>query len=166
MVSNASLMGANAVISMRFDSSELNNSMSEIVAYGTAVSSSLTPARHSRRSRPMLPAMRVAIGIGSILALGFGLALVVDGGISTWSGLWLIGLGAAGLIGITFERMRYRSAAAERSGEPAGPAGIDAGPPDPRFRPTDERFEDPTTSERLRVWIDPRTGERRYRRDE
>ena len=37
MVSNASLMGANAVISMRFDSSELNNSMSEIVAYGTAV---------------------------------------------------------------------------------------------------------------------------------
>ena len=37
MVSNASLMGANAVVSMRFDSSELNNSMSEIVAYGTAV---------------------------------------------------------------------------------------------------------------------------------
>ena len=37
MVSNASLMGANAVISMRFDSSELNSSMSEIVAYGTAV---------------------------------------------------------------------------------------------------------------------------------
>lgn len=37
MVANASLMGANAVISMRFDSSELNNSMSEIVAYGTAV---------------------------------------------------------------------------------------------------------------------------------
>jgi uncharacterized protein YbjQ (UPF0145 family) len=37
MVRNATLMGANAVISMRFDSSELNNSMSEIVAYGTAV---------------------------------------------------------------------------------------------------------------------------------
>jgi uncharacterized protein YbjQ (UPF0145 family) len=37
MVGNATLMGANAVISMRFDSSELNNSMSEIVAYGTAV---------------------------------------------------------------------------------------------------------------------------------
>lgn len=37
LVQNASLMGANAVISMRFDSSELNNSMSEIVAYGTAV---------------------------------------------------------------------------------------------------------------------------------
>jgi uncharacterized protein YbjQ (UPF0145 family) len=37
MVQNASLMGANAVISMRFDSSEIANSMSEIVAYGTAV---------------------------------------------------------------------------------------------------------------------------------
>ena len=37
LVKNAAVMGANAVISMRFDSSELNNSMSEIVAYGTAV---------------------------------------------------------------------------------------------------------------------------------
>ena len=37
MVQNASLMGANAVISMRFDSSGLANTMSEIVAYGTAV---------------------------------------------------------------------------------------------------------------------------------
>src|SRR6187402_42424 len=100
----------------------------------------------------MLPAMRVVIGIGSIVALAVGLALVFDGGISTWSGIWLIGLGAAGLIGIAFERFRYRSAAAERSGEAGGPSGADAGPPDPRFRPTDERFEDPTTAERLRVW--------------
>ena len=30
-------MGANAVVSMRFDSSELSGTMSEIVAYGTAV---------------------------------------------------------------------------------------------------------------------------------
>jgi uncharacterized protein YbjQ (UPF0145 family) len=37
MVQNATLMGANAVISMRFDSSELAGVMSEIVAYGTAV---------------------------------------------------------------------------------------------------------------------------------
>ncbi len=37
MVQNATLMGANAVISMRFDSSEMGGSMSEIVAYGTAV---------------------------------------------------------------------------------------------------------------------------------
>jgi uncharacterized protein YbjQ (UPF0145 family) len=37
MVENATLLGADAVISFRFDSSELSGSMSEIVAYGTAV---------------------------------------------------------------------------------------------------------------------------------
>jgi uncharacterized protein YbjQ (UPF0145 family) len=37
MVQNATLMGANAIISFRFDSSELGGAMSEIVAYGTAV---------------------------------------------------------------------------------------------------------------------------------
>jgi uncharacterized protein YbjQ (UPF0145 family) len=37
MVSNAQAMGANAVIMMRFDSSEMGDTMSEIVAYGTAV---------------------------------------------------------------------------------------------------------------------------------
>ena len=37
MVQNATMMGGNAVISMRFDSSELAGTMSEIVAYGTAV---------------------------------------------------------------------------------------------------------------------------------
>jgi uncharacterized protein YbjQ (UPF0145 family) len=37
LVQNATLAGANAILSMRFDSSELANTMSEIVAYGTAV---------------------------------------------------------------------------------------------------------------------------------
>lgn len=37
LVQNASAMGANAVVMMRFDSSEIGNTMSEIVAYGTAV---------------------------------------------------------------------------------------------------------------------------------
>ncbi|MDE2135413.1 MAG: heavy metal-binding domain-containing protein [Alphaproteobacteria bacterium] len=37
MVSNATAMGANAVAMMRFDSSEIGQYMSEIVAYGTAV---------------------------------------------------------------------------------------------------------------------------------
>lgn len=37
MVKNATLMGANAIISMRFDSSEMASYMTEIVAYGTAV---------------------------------------------------------------------------------------------------------------------------------
>ena len=37
MVQNATAMGANAVIRMQFDSSEIGSTMSEIVAYGTAV---------------------------------------------------------------------------------------------------------------------------------
>jgi uncharacterized protein YbjQ (UPF0145 family) len=37
MVKNAQRMGANAVVMMRFDSSEMGQTMSEIVAYGTAV---------------------------------------------------------------------------------------------------------------------------------
>jgi uncharacterized protein YbjQ (UPF0145 family) len=37
LVANAKLMGANAVVMMRFDSAEIGQTMSEIVAYGTAV---------------------------------------------------------------------------------------------------------------------------------
>ncbi len=37
LVKNATAMGANAVVMMRFDGSEIGQTMSEIVAYGTAV---------------------------------------------------------------------------------------------------------------------------------
>ncbi|MDB5704622.1 MAG: hypothetical protein JWN66_1738 [Sphingomonas bacterium] len=37
LVANAALMGANAVVMMRFDSGELAQAMNEVVAYGTAV---------------------------------------------------------------------------------------------------------------------------------
>ncbi len=37
LVQNAHAMGANAVVMMRFDSSEIGQTMSEVVAYGTAV---------------------------------------------------------------------------------------------------------------------------------
>jgi uncharacterized protein YbjQ (UPF0145 family) len=37
MVRNAQRMGANAIVMMRFDSAEIGQTMSEIVAYGTAV---------------------------------------------------------------------------------------------------------------------------------
>ena len=36
LTQNANAMGANAVLMMRFDSAEIGNTMSEIVAYGTA----------------------------------------------------------------------------------------------------------------------------------
>src|SRR5437588_11965937 len=37
MVQNATAMGANAIVRMQFDSSEIGTTMSEVVAYGTAV---------------------------------------------------------------------------------------------------------------------------------
>jgi uncharacterized protein YbjQ (UPF0145 family) len=37
LVENATAMGANALVMMRFDSSEMGQTMSEIVAYGTAM---------------------------------------------------------------------------------------------------------------------------------
>lgn len=37
MIQNAHAMGANAIVMMRFDSGEIGQTMSEIVAYGTAV---------------------------------------------------------------------------------------------------------------------------------
>ena len=56
LVKNATLMGANAVLSMRFDSSELAGTMTEIVAYGTAVvvepDAIGTAARRRRSNEP------------------------------------------------------------------------------------------------------------------
>ena len=37
MVENAQLLGASAIVGMRFDSSEMGQQLTEIVAYGTAV---------------------------------------------------------------------------------------------------------------------------------
>ena len=52
MVRNAAAMGANAVTMMRFDSTEMGRSMTEIVAYGTArVVETITEAPHSDRAQ-------------------------------------------------------------------------------------------------------------------
>src|SRR5580698_5496310 len=58
MTENAALMGADAVVAMRFDSSEIGDTMSEIVAYGTAVR--LAPVA-PRASAPA-PAAEVELG--------------------------------------------------------------------------------------------------------
>ena len=110
----------------------------------------------------MVPALRILVGFVALLMLLAGLAVLTTGGANLISGLWLMVLGAAGLIAVAFERMRYGS----DSGDRPGGAGIDIDPLEPRFRATDERFTDPTTRRRVRVWLDPGTGERRYRPDE
>jgi hypothetical protein len=107
-----------------------------------------------------------------LLVLGLGLVLTIVGlslvGRQLGEGLYPLLIGLALIVAAVVERMRYRSGEAERSAAAPGPGG---GEPvgtslDPRFRPTDERFVDPTTGVRMRVWLDPVAGERRYMAEE
>lgn len=108
----------------------------------------------------MVNTIRVLVGIvGAGLMLG-GLAGVVTG---AWvDGLWSIVAGAAVVVAVVLERSRYRSEAAERSDAPPGPGGGEPSAPSAPFQPTEEVFVDPTSGHRLRVYLDPSTGERRY----
>jgi hypothetical protein len=64
---------------------------------------------------------------------------------------------------VALERSRYRSETAERSNASPGPGGGEpAGALEARFRATSEMFIDPTSGHRMRVLVDPATGERRY----
>jgi hypothetical protein len=110
--------------------------------------------------------MRIIRGIllvvGALIALG-GLVAIAAGGTAALSGLWAVAMGGALMIVAVLERTRYRSQAADRTNEPIGPGGGEPpGPVEPRFRPTDEIFVDPSTGTRMRVLLDSRTGERRY----
>jgi hypothetical protein len=109
--------------------------------------------------------------------LGFARTLIVICGLALLAlGVWLaiaealpvIGLltGAIGIglvLAIAVERMRYRGLLADRRADTVGGAGgEEVGVLEPRFVRTDEVFVDPTTDRRLRVFIDPSNGERRY----
>ena len=101
-----------------------------------------------------------ALGISMLVG---GLVLLAIGGPTAIIGIWAL-LGAVVLlVAVVLERTRYRSEAAERTSEPSGPGGGESGPIEARFELTPERFVDPTTGRSMRVYIDPRTGERRYR---
>jgi len=104
----------------------------------------------------------IAFGLAALLFLG-GLTAVSLGGSAAVSGALAIAIAAAIMIVAVLQRSRYRSDAAERSDASAGPGGGEVGPMDPRFVPTGEVFGDPTSGRVMRVFVDPRTGERRYR---
>jgi hypothetical protein len=102
-------------------------------------------------------------GLGVLLLLGgIGVAAVTGPGGSLMAALTLFIPGAVMIVAVLLERTRYRSLHAERSGDLHGPGGGETSRPDGRFRPTEERFLDPTTGVPLRVWVDPASGERRY----
>jgi hypothetical protein len=108
----------------------------------------------------MARTVRVVVGLVGIVLMVGGL-LVVGAGV--WpAGIWSIVVGAVLLVAVAFERSRYRSEAAERTDAPPGPGGGEPSAPLAPFRPTDEVFVDPTSGHRLRVYLNPATGERRY----
>jgi predicted lipid-binding transport protein (Tim44 family) len=98
---------------------------------------------------------------GGLMLLG-GLVTLTLGLAFAGAALWSIAVGGVLVIVAALERTRYRSEAAERTSETAGPGGGETAAVEPRFRPTDEVFVDPTSHRRMRVLVDPRTGERRY----
>jgi hypothetical protein len=102
-------------------------------------------------------------GLGVLMILG-GLAVAATGGPGSnlVSALFLFVPGAVLIAAVFLERTRYRSLHAEQNGDGHGPGGGETQRPDSRFRPTDERFVDPTTAVVMQVWIDPATGDRRY----
>jgi UPF0716 family protein affecting phage T7 exclusion len=102
-------------------------------------------------------------GLGVLLMLG-GIALMAVPGAKSdaFGALFVFVPGAFMVAGVLLERTRYRSLHAERTGEAHGPGGGETARLGDRFRPSDERFVDPTTGVPMRVWVDPATGERRY----
>lgn len=102
-------------------------------------------------------------GLGALMMLG-GIAIAatpLSGG-DLFGALFMFIPGAVLVTAVVLERTRYRSLHAELSGEGHGPGGGETRPLDGRFRPTEERFVDPTTGVPMRVWVDPTTGDRRY----
>ena len=101
-------------------------------------------------------------GLGVVLiVVGLVVAAAGPGG-NVVSSLFLILPGVILVVAALIERLRYRSLSSDGLGETHGPGGGELEPPEPRFRPTDERFVDPSTGAQMRVFVDPRTGERRY----
>jgi len=105
--------------------------------------------------------------LGGLLVLA-GLATVAISPTAVATGAWLVIVGLVLVVAVIVERRRYRSETADRSSLPIGPGGGEplGEPLESRFQRTDEVFVDPTSSRRMRVWLDSSTGERRYRAED
>ena len=109
--------------------------------------------------------IRVLIGVVGLFLLVGGIALALSFG-SQPEGLfgaaWMIIGGSVLLIAAVIEVSRYRSQSAEAAQSAPGPGGGETAALEARFRPTEEVFVDPTSRLRMRVFMDPASGERRY----
>jgi hypothetical protein len=88
--------------------------------------------------RGLALALAAACFAGAAAAVVFGAAVLA---------IQPLVLGVLILVGVVFERWRYKT---PEAGAPAG------------FVATPERFLDPETGRAVQVFIEPRTGERRY----
>ena len=98
----------------------------------------------------MWDALRLIVGALGAVMVATGLLLFAAGGEAAWSGAYALVLGAVAVATAIFEQARY--ARTTRAHE--------------QLRATDERFIDPTSGQRTRVWIDPASGERTYLPDD
>lgn len=109
------------------------------------------------------PTVRGLVFILGILSLLGGLIALTMGAEQATGGIWAIVMGAVMVFAALVQRTRYRSDEAELTHAEPGPGGGEPGFLEPRFLPTMEVFKDPTTGRLMRVYVDPRSGERRYR---
>ena len=94
----------------------------------------------------MQSAVRILIAVVAGCLIALGLLTIALG--QVFSGVWTLLLGLVGIVVAVYERRRYGAAR-----DPATEA---------RLRPTDEVFIDPSTGARMRVHLDPDSGERHY----
>ncbi len=108
-------------------------------------------------SRVLIFLVAVATGLGGLFAISSG---ELEG---TVAGIALLVVAAVLVLAVQYERMRYRSDTSEGARAASGPGG-ESGTAllEPRFERTNEVFVDPSSGKRMRVHLDPRTGERRY----
>ena len=165
LVSNATLVGANAVISMRFDSSE-------IAGYDER-DRGLRDRGHRRAGR-VGDDRRGVVAMGANLIRGVVARHADD---RRRAGRDLDGRPGRGRrrLGAGHRTRAHRGRTARADALPIDPGRAVAGgararrreptdrPMEPRFRRTDQRFVDPTTHIPMVVWLNPKTGERRYR---
>ncbi len=110
----------------------------------------------------MLVAARLVLAFAGAIIVLVGLSEAVTDG-ERFLGLVTVTIGGGILIAMLYERLRYRSGPAEARNEPAGPGGGEpAGSVPIGFRPTNEVFVDPSSGQRMRVYLQPATGNRRY----
>jgi len=121
-------MQANAVLSMRFDSSEIGTTMSRSCLRRTAVVVVPDSTRNPRRRIDMLhQAIRVGAFLLGVLFFLAGMVLPQRRRRRRVSGLWSIAIGAGLMIAALLQRSGYRSEAAERDNSTPGPGGGESG---------------------------------------